>query len=96
MLGTDYQLPTGYQLAAGVEQVTNIQVPFGATAGHTVVVEPVQEAVRPTELTVIFETVYGEKVGETEAKQRRQEQETGHSCLEQTISYQQDISLQQE
>lgn len=67
MLGTDYQLPAGYQLATGVEQVTNIQVPFGATAGHTVVVEPVQEAVRPTVLTVTFETVYGEKVGETVA-----------------------------
>ena len=67
MLGTDYQLPAGYQLATGVEQVTNIQVPFGATAGHTVVVEPVQEAARPTVLTVTFETVYGEKVGETVA-----------------------------
>ena len=67
MLGTDYQLPEGYQLATGVEQVTNVAVPFGATAGHTVVVEPVQEAVRPTVLTVTFETVYGEKVGETVA-----------------------------
>ena len=67
MLGTDFNLPEGWQLAAGVEQVTNIQVPFGATAGHTVVVEPVQEAVRPTVLTVTFETVYGEKVGETVA-----------------------------
>ena len=38
MLGTDYQLPEGYQLATGVEQVTNVAVPFGATAGHTVVV----------------------------------------------------------
>ena len=68
MLGTDYQLPEGYQLATGVEQVTNVAVPFGATAGHTVVVEPVQEVVRPTVLTVTFETVYGEKVGEAEAK----------------------------
>ena len=67
MLGTDYQLPEGYQLATGVEQVTNVVVPFGATAGHTVVVEPVQEVVRPTVLTVTFETVYGEKVGETVA-----------------------------
>ncbi len=39
MLGTDYQLPEGWQLAAGVDQVTNIQVPFGATAGHTMIVE---------------------------------------------------------
>ncbi|MFR5058879.1 hypothetical protein, partial [Faecalimonas umbilicata] len=68
MLGTDYQLPTGYQLAAGVDQVTNIQVPFGATAGHTVVVEPVAGEVVETKLNVIFETVYGEKVGEAEAK----------------------------
>ena len=44
MLGTDYQLPEGYQLATGVEQVTNVAVPFGATAGHTVVVEPVAGA----------------------------------------------------
>ena len=39
MLGTDYQLPEGYKLAEGVDQVTNIQVPFGATAGHTMIVE---------------------------------------------------------
>ena len=68
MLGTDYQLPEGWQLAAGVDQVTNIQVPFGATAGHTVVVEPVAGEVVETKLNVIFETVYGEKVGEAEAK----------------------------
>ena len=68
MLGTDYQLPEGYQLAAGVDQVTNIQVPFGATAGHTVVVEPVPGEVVETKLNVTFETVYGEKVGEAEAK----------------------------
>ena len=68
MLGTDYQLPAGYQLAVGVDQVTNIQVPFGATAGHTVVVEPVAGEVVETKLNVTFETVYGEKVGEAEAK----------------------------
>ena len=68
MLGTDYQLPEGYQLATGVEQVTNIQVPFGATAGHTAVVEPVPGEVVETKLNVTFETVYGEKVGEAEAK----------------------------
>ena len=61
MLGTDYQLPAGYQLAVGVDQVTNIQVPFGATAGHTVVVEPVAGEVVETKLNVTFETVYGEK-----------------------------------
>ena len=68
MLGTDYQLPEGYQLATGVEQVTNVAVPFGATAGHTVVVEPVAGEVVETKLNVTFETVYGEKVGEAEAK----------------------------
>ena len=67
MLGTDYQLPAGYQLATGVEQVTNVAVPFGATAGHTVVVEPVAGEVVETKLNVTFETVYGEKVGETVA-----------------------------
>lgn len=39
MLGTDYQLPEGYQLATVVEQTTNVAVPFGATAGHTMIVE---------------------------------------------------------
>ncbi len=39
MLGTDFNLPEEYKLAEGVEQVTNIQVPFGATAGHTMIVE---------------------------------------------------------
>ena len=68
MLGTDYQLPAGYQLATGVEQVTNVAVPFGATAGHTVVVEPVAGAVTETKLNITFETVHGEKVGETVAK----------------------------
>ena len=68
MLGTDYQLPEGYQLATGVEQTTNVAVPFGATAGHTVVVEPVPGEVVETKLNVTFETVYGEKVGEAEAK----------------------------
>ena len=55
MLGTDYQLPAGYQLATGVEQVTNVAVPFGATAGHTVVVEPVAGAVTETKLNITFE-----------------------------------------
>ena len=68
MLGTDYQLPEGYQLATGVEQTTNVAVPFGATAGHTVVVEPVPGEVVETKLNITFETVYGEKVGEAEAK----------------------------
>lgn len=43
MLGTDYQLPEGYQLATGVEQTTNVAVPFGATAGHTMIVEKTQK-----------------------------------------------------
>ena len=68
MLGTDFNLPEGWQLATGVEQVTNIQVPFGATAGHTVVVEPVAGEVVETKLNITFETVDGEKVGEAEAK----------------------------
>ena len=38
MLGTDYQLPEGYQLATGVDQVTNVQVPFGAMGGHVLIV----------------------------------------------------------
>ena len=67
MLGTDFQLPEGYQLAEGVDQVTNIQVPFGATAGHTMIVEAVPSETVETVLNVTFETIYGEKVGETTA-----------------------------
>ena len=39
MLGTDFDLPEGYKLAEGVDQITNIQIPFGSTGGHTMVVE---------------------------------------------------------
>ena len=39
MLGTDFELPEGYKLAEGVDQITNIQIPFGATGGHTMLVE---------------------------------------------------------
>ena len=67
MLGEDFQLPEGYQLAEGVDQVTNIQVPFGATAGHTMIVEAVPSETVETVLNVTFETIYGEKVGETTA-----------------------------
>ena len=55
-----------------------------------------QAVATETKLNIIFETVHGEKVGETVKKQQRQEQVTGHSCLEQIISYQKDTSLQQE
>ena len=41
MLGTDFLLPEGYKLAEGVEQDTNVEVPFGAAAGHTVIVEKI-------------------------------------------------------
>ena len=68
MLGTDYQLPEGWQLATRVEQTTNLAVPFGTTVEYTVVVEPVAGAVTETKLNIIFETVHGEKVGETVAK----------------------------
>ena len=38
MLGTDFDLPEGYKLA-GVDQITNIQIPFGSTGGFTMIVE---------------------------------------------------------
>ena len=41
MLGTDYELPEGYQLSTEKESVTNIQVPFGSTGGSVVFVEPI-------------------------------------------------------
>ena len=41
MLGTDFDLPEGYKLAEGVDQITNIQIPFGATGGHTMIVEKI-------------------------------------------------------
>ena len=67
MLGTDFNLPKGYQLATGVEQVTNIDVPFGSTAGHTMVVEAIPTETTETVLNVTFETVDGTYVGETTA-----------------------------
>ena len=67
MLGTDFNLPEGYQLATGVEQVTNIDVPFGATAGHTMIVEAIPTETTETVLNVTFETVDGEEVGTTTA-----------------------------
>ena len=39
MLGTDFGLPEGYKLAEGVDQITNIQIPFGSTGGFTMIVE---------------------------------------------------------
>ncbi|MGE9861010.1 hypothetical protein ACQQ93_13890, partial [Lachnospiraceae bacterium SGI.256] len=54
MLGTDFNLPEGYQLATGVDQVTNIDVPFGATAGHTMIVEAIPTETTETVLNVTF------------------------------------------
>ena len=67
MLGQDFNLPEGYQLATGVEQVTNIDVPFGATAGHTMIVEAIPTETTETVLNITFETVDGTYVGETTA-----------------------------
>ena len=38
-LGVDFNLPTGYKLSNDRDQVTEVTIPFGATGGHTVVVE---------------------------------------------------------
>ena len=38
-LGVDFNLPTGYKLSNDRDQITNIQIPFGSTGGHTMVVE---------------------------------------------------------
>ena len=38
-LGVDFNLPTGYKLSNDRDQVTEITIPFGATGGHTMVVE---------------------------------------------------------
>ena len=72
MLGTDFQLPEGYKLAEGVDQVENIEVPFGAVGGHTMIVEPIHAEQRETKLTVTFETVDGKVVGTTEASTKAQ------------------------
>ena len=63
MLGTDYELPEGYQLSTEKESVTNIQVPFGSTGGSVVFVEPIKGKEVKTTLNITFETVYGEVVG---------------------------------
>ena len=69
MLGTDYELPEGYQLSTEKESVTNIQVPFGSTGGSVVFVEKInkEEPVTPTETvaTITFATADGEVVGTT-------------------------------
>ena len=67
MLGEDYQLPEGYKLAEGVEQTTNVIIPFGAMGGHTLIVEKInkEEPVTPTVATITFETADGEVVGTT-------------------------------
>ena len=51
MLGEDYQLPEGYKLAEGVEQTTNVIIPFGAMGGHTLIVEKInkEEPVTPVD-----------------------------------------------
>ena len=51
MLGQDYQLPEGYQLATGLdyEQNTNIQLPCGATTSSEIVVEPINGTVDPVD-----------------------------------------------
>ncbi len=41
VLGEDFQLPEGYQLADGVDQITNIEIPYGSVGGHTMIVEKV-------------------------------------------------------
>lgn len=66
-LGEDFNLPENYKLAEGVDQDTVIQVPFGATGGHTMVVEPIPAEVVETVLNITFETVDGEEVGTAKA-----------------------------
>ena len=41
-LGEDFQLPEGYQLAEGVDQITDIEIPYGSVGGHTMIVEKIQ------------------------------------------------------
>ena len=41
-LGTDFEIPEGYQLAEGVEQMTSFSIPAGAMGGNEIVVEKVQ------------------------------------------------------
>ena len=70
MLGQDYQLPEGYKLAEGKDQTTNIQIPFGAVGGATIIVEPIKSDVTPKEtvLTITFETVDGTKCWRNNSK----------------------------
>ena len=41
VLAEDFDLPEGYKLAEGVDQITTIQIPAGSTGGHTMIVEKV-------------------------------------------------------
>ena len=40
-LGEAFQLPEGYQLAEGVDQITDIEIPYGSVGGHTMIVEKI-------------------------------------------------------
>ena len=41
VLGEAFQLPEGYQLAEGVDQITTIEIPYGSVGGHTMIVEKI-------------------------------------------------------
>ncbi len=43
VLGEHFNLPEGYQLAEGVDQVTTIEIPYGSVGGHTMIVEKMAE-----------------------------------------------------
>ena len=43
VLGEHFNLPEGYQLAEGVDQVTTIEIPYGSVGGHTMIVEKIAE-----------------------------------------------------
>ena len=43
VLGEHFNLPEGYQLAEGVDQVTTIEIPYGSVGGHTMIVKKMAE-----------------------------------------------------
>ena len=46
VLGEHFNLPEGYQLAEGVDQVTTIEIPYGSVGGHTMIVEKIGRETR--------------------------------------------------
>ena len=67
-LGTDYNLPEGWELVGTAEDKT---VKCGETASVEILVKPVAAETVTTRATISFKTIYGDKVGTIYATPKR-------------------------